>query len=176
VRVGTAIGFRPEHFCHAGSLVRMPGKVVVMIGAFLLRAGIRQSFAASRRKDLSVVMNSWADDGVWEFPGRSEMSGRYEGKAAISAFFDRVFARLETFDIRAVHIALARPYALGPSNTAVVEWVADEVAHDGTQIHLEGVVVIKVRGGHTVHARDYIFDPSPLEAMWGPQTSRVGPA
>lgn len=146
-----------------------------MIGAFLLRAGINRSFAALRRKDLSAVMNGWADDGVFEVPGRSARSGRYEGKAAISGFWERLFARMETFDIRVVHIAVARPYAFGPSNTAVVEWAVDEAAHDGTRIHLDGVSVIEVRGRHVVHARDYLFDPSPLEVMWGPQTSTTAP-
>ena len=142
-----------------------------MIATLLVRAEITQAFAALRRKDLSAVMNGWADDGVLEFPGGSAMSGRYEGKAAISAFWERMFARMETFDIRPVHVAVARPYSFGPSNTALVEWVADEAAYDGTRIHLEGVAVIEIRGRRVVHIRDYIFDPSPLEVMWEPPTS-----
>jgi hypothetical protein len=121
-------------------------------------------------------MRAWADDGVFEFPGHSALSGRHEGKAAIEAFWDRVFARMEIFDIRPVHIALARPYALGTSNTAIIEWVVDETAYDGTRIHLEGVAVIEGRGRRVVHARDYIFDPSPLEIMWGPQTPAAATA
>jgi ketosteroid isomerase-like protein len=142
-----------------------------MIGTFLLRAGVTQAFAALRRKDLAGVMKGWADGGVYEFPGHSAVSGRFEGKDAISARWERVFARLETFDIRAVHIAVARPYAFGPRNTGLVEWVADETAYDGTRIHLEGAAVLEIRGRHVVHARDYIFDLSPLEVMWGPPAS-----
>jgi ketosteroid isomerase-like protein len=66
-----------------------------MIGAFLFRAGITQAFAALRRKDLSAAMKGWADDGVFELPGRSPMSGRYEGKAAIRAFWHRVPGKLD---------------------------------------------------------------------------------
>jgi hypothetical protein len=73
-------------------------------------------------------------------------------------------------DIRPVHVA-ARPYSFGPSNTALVEWVAGEAAHDGTRIHVEGVAVIEIRGRRVVHIRDYVFDSSPLEVMWGPPTS-----
>jgi hypothetical protein len=78
---------------------------------------------------------------------------------------------METFDIRPVHVAVAQPYSFGPSNTALVERVADEAAHDGTRIHLEGVAVIEIRRRRVVHIRDYIFDSSPLEVMWGPPTS-----
>ena len=68
-----------------------------------------------------------------------------------------MFARVETFDIRPVHVALARPYALGTSNTAMIEWVVDEAAYDGTRIHLEGVAVIEGRGRRIVHTNARIW-------------------
>jgi hypothetical protein len=76
---------------------------------------------------------------------------------------------METFDFRPVHVPVAQPYSFGPSNTALVERVADEAAHDGTRIHLEGVAVIEIRRRRVVHIRDYIFDPHRWRSCGGRQ-------
>jgi hypothetical protein len=62
---------------------------------------------------------------------------------------------------------LNRPYALGLTNTAMVEWVAVAVTYDGLTMHTEGVTAVELRRGKLVHARDYVFDPSVLDAVWG---------
>jgi ketosteroid isomerase-like protein len=142
-------------------------KVGAMIGAVLTRARLSRLFASMRRKDWQAVCRDISDDGVFEFPGRSTMSGRHEGRPAIEAFWRRDFDRMQSFNIRPKRIALAHPYAFGATNTALVEWVADEVTRDGITAHLEGVAVIEIRRGKMIFARDYVFDPSLLEPIWG---------
>lgn len=147
-----------------------------MIGALILRWKVPRVFAAMRRMDMQALCRDMRDDVVFEFPGQSRLSGRYEGRKAFEGFWHRVFDRYQKFDIRPRRIALVHPYAFGASNIALAEWVMDGVTRDGLTVHLEGVAVIEVRRGKMVHARDYIFDPSLLEPIWGRLDEHVSTA
>lgn len=138
-----------------------------MIGAMALKLEVRQGFAMMNRKDLVWLMRGWAKDAVLEFPGKTPISGRYEGKPAVEAFFRRMFDRMATIHFTVRRIVVAHPFALGLTNTVLIEWAADEVSHDGISIHVEGVTVSDVRRGRNVASREYIFDPDLLERMWG---------
>lgn len=109
----------------------------------------------------------WAGEGVFEFPGQTSVSGRYEGQRAIEGFFRRMFDRMATIHFTVKQVAVTHPFALGLSNTALCEWALDETSHDGIPVHLEGVSVLEFRHGQGVAFRDYIFDTKPLEVMWG---------
>jgi hypothetical protein len=87
--------------------------------------------------DLEAVCRDLGDAAVFEFPGQSALSRKYEGCEAIEGFFRQVFERYETFNIRPKRIALTRPYAFGATKTAFVEWVLDEVTSDGLAPHFE---------------------------------------
>lgn len=141
--------------------------VDAMIGALIMRWQLLRVFAAMRRKDLQAVCGAMSDDAVFEFPGRSTLSGRYEGREAVEGFWRRAFERYQTFNIRPIRIALVHPYAFGATNIGLVEWVLDGVTHDGITPHFEGVAVVEVRRGKMVHGRDYFFDPWLLEPVWG---------
>ncbi len=138
-----------------------------MIGAMALKWEVRQGFGMMSRKDLAWLMRGWTRDAVFEFPGKTPISGRYEGKPAIEAFFRRVFDRMETIQFTVKRVVVARPFALGLTNTVLTEWAADQASHDGISVHLEGVTVSDVRRGRNVASREYVFDPALLERMWG---------
>ncbi len=137
-----------------------------MIGALLMRRQAAQAFAAMCRKDVRAMCRGVGDDAVIEFPGKSPVSGRYMGPEGMAERWHQAFEWYETFDIRPKRIALTHPYAFGTTNTALVEWVNDVVARDGSTWHFEGVAVLEVRRGKLVRARDYFFDPSGLDRLW----------
>lgn len=138
-----------------------------MIGALIIKRGVRYSFELMNRKDLAGLTRWWVEEGVFEFPGQTPVSGRYEGQRAIAGFFQKVFSQMATIHFTVKRIAVARPFALGLTNTAFCEWALDETSHDGISIHMEGVSVLEFRHGRGVAARDYIFDTKPLEMIWG---------
>ena len=119
------------------------------------------------RKDLARIMRDWAEDGVLEYPGHSTISGRYEGKQAIEAFFGRVFERMDTIRLTVRHVGFANPLALTYRNTMYVEFEADEATKDGLLIHTEVVGVYRIRRGRLAFYREYIFDPTLAETVWG---------
>lgn len=148
-----------------------------MIGALFIKWGVRHSYELMNQKDLAALMRWWAGDGTFEFPGQTAVSGRYVGKRAIEGFFRRMFSRMATIHFSVKRIAVAHPFALGLTNTVLCEWALDETAHDGVSIHVEGVSVLEFRHGRGVAVRDYIFDTTPLEVMWGrSEVSEATPA
>jgi ketosteroid isomerase-like protein len=128
----------------------------------------QKTFEAVGRKDLAAVMAGWADDGVLEFPGHSSLSGRYEGRAAIEGFFRRWFERMASIRITVRHVGFVNPLALNYTNTMYVEFETDQVTTDGQALHTEVVGVYRFRRRKLVSYREYLFDPSQAEAVWGP--------
>ncbi len=148
-----------------------------MIGALLIKRGVRRSFDLMNQKDLAELMRWWAEDGVLEFPGQTQVSGRYEGKQAIAGFFRRMFGRMAAIHFSVKRVMVTHPFALGLTNSAMCEWALDETSHDGVSTHTEGVTILEFRRGRGVAARDYIFDTTPLEVMWGRRAvSEAAPA
>jgi ketosteroid isomerase-like protein len=129
---------------------------------------VQRTFEAVHRKDEAAVMRGWADEGVLEFPGNSTLSGRYEGKPAIEAFFRRWFERMDSIRLTVTHVGFANPVTLTYGGTMYVEFETDQKTTDGVSFHTEVVGVYRFRRGKLVLYREYLFDPSETEAIWGP--------
>jgi uncharacterized protein len=132
------------------------------------------------RLDLERTMESWADDAVFEFPGRSTISGRFAGKPAIRAWWQHVFERVREVRFVPRHVAFANPFLLTWANTMFTELEVDITTKDGISVHAELVSVMRFRRGKAVFARDYFLDPSVEETLWGrlgdPRAEVPGPA
>jgi ketosteroid isomerase-like protein len=131
----------------------------------------QRSMEAMSRKDVAAVMRSWADDAVLEFTGHTPISGRYEGRPAVEDFFRRVFAELETIQITVRHVAFANPVGLNYNNTVYVESAVDATSLDGVTIHDERIAVLEYSHGKVVSMREWAFDPTILDALWGPEAT-----
>lgn len=93
-------------------------------------------------------------DGALEFPGRSSLSGRYEGKAVIGAFFRRWFERMASIRLTVRHVAFVNPLALDLGNTMYVEFDTAQVTTDGLSFHTEVVGVYRLRRRKLVYYRE----------------------
>jgi ketosteroid isomerase-like protein len=129
---------------------------------------VQRTFEAIHRKDVAAVMRGWAEDGVLEFPGTSTLSGRYEGKPAIEAFFRRWFERMDTIRLTVTHVGFANPVTLTYGSTMYVEFETDQKTTDGLSFRTEVAGVYRFRRGKVVFYREYLFDPSEAKAIWGP--------
>ena len=122
---------------------------------------------AMNRKDLAAVLRPWADDGVFEMAGHTTRSGRYEGKAAIEAFFRRIFERLEVIKFTVRRVGLANPVGFTYNNTIFIEMEVEEVSTDGATLHTLSLGVYEWRRGKLVGVREWHFDPTAYESIWG---------
>ena len=136
-----------------------------MIGALVVRHLIPRAFDTLNRRDLPAMLNGMTDDVVMELPGPPGIAGRYEGKAAVEAFWRVHFTRYDTLTTRPRRIALTRPYALGLSNTVIAEWTADGTTCMGDPVHIDLMSIWEIRRGKVASAKDYVFDTAPWEVV-----------
>jgi ketosteroid isomerase-like protein len=143
-----------------------------MIGALLMRAGVARAFQALNRKDHNAIMRLVDDHVVLEYPGRTPMGGLLEGRDAYEAWLRRWFEHMFMIDFTVRHVTLENPWAIGLSNTAIVEWEVRQTSRGGTSAMLTGTTVLEFRRGRLVAQRTYELDPTALEVLWQPSQLR----
>ncbi len=142
-----------------------------MIGAALAMRATRRSFAALNRGDLATFMSGVSDDAVFEFPGRTVVSGSHRGADAIRSWYGAWFSQMPSRRFTIKKIAAENGLAMGSSNSVLVEWHLDEEDRQGRWFGFDGVTSITIRHGRAVFIRDYIADQHALEEIWGFQAS-----
>lgn len=133
----------------------------------MLERMAQRNMDALARKDVGAIMHGWAKDGVLELAGHSSISRRYEGKAAIEAFFHQLFDRMDTLRITVVRCALANPVGLTYSNTVFIEYDIEETSCRGETIRSRNIAEFEFRRGKVIHMREWWFDPTVLDVVWG---------
>jgi ketosteroid isomerase-like protein len=128
---------------------------------------VQRSLEAMSRKDLGAMMRPFADEAVFELAGHTSLSGRYEGKAAIEGLFRRIFERLEIIRFTVKHVALANPVGFTYNNTVFVESEVAETSKEGVTIRDQRIAVYQYHHGKVVSVREWAFDPTVIEAIWG---------
>jgi ketosteroid isomerase-like protein len=128
---------------------------------------------AMSRKDLAAVMRPWTDDGVFEMAGQTELSGRYEGKAAIEGLFRRIFERIDTIRFTVKRVGLVNPFGFTYNNTIFIESEVEQTSADGVTTRDRRITVYEWRHGKLVAAREWFLDPTIAEAIWGHAAARA---
>jgi ketosteroid isomerase-like protein len=136
------------------------------------RRRIRRNLELLNHHELDRYMDTWADDGVLDFPGSVPgVSGTHLGKPAVRAFFGRLFEQFPVIRFSPRHIMLQSPMGFGPKVIAV-QWDLDVVNRDGVKGRSSGITVATLRRGKVIHLQDFIFDPGErFHAAWGVQAA-----
>lgn len=134
----------------------------------MLEARVQRAMSALERKDVRAIMDGWSEGGVLTIGGHSSISRSYTGKAEIEAFFRGLVDRMSELHITVRRVAFANPLTLTYSNTVFVEYELDEVVADGSSLHGHCVATLEYRRGRVVAMREWWWDPSILETIWGP--------
>ncbi len=142
----------------------------------MLERLVARNFRPINRKDVDGWMARWADDAVFDFPGHSPISGHFVGKPAIEGWWRRWFDRMAEVRFTPVHVAVANPFGFTVSNTVFTELTVDVTTKDGLTAHADIVNVSRIRGGKIVESRDFFFDPTVEEPVWGNGTEVGGGA
>jgi ketosteroid isomerase-like protein len=141
-----------------------------MLGAVLLQRWTKKNFnRLVAQKDVEAVMRGWSENGVFELPGTSALSGRFEGRREIEAWLRKWFDSIATIEFSVKRVAVTNPLAIGFTNDVMIEWEVREATHRGASVTARGITVWELRGGKLIAARDYFFDPSVLAALHGPR-------
>lgn len=139
-----------------------------MIGAAVVvtRWG-RELERTIRARDVDRAVAGFAPDAVLEFGGTSSMAGTFTGAAEIRSWYQRWFARMRDVSPHVGRVAVSRPWALGLTNTVMVELAIDETTLDGLTVHVDALAVFDVVRGQVLRQRTYLLDETPELALWG---------
>jgi ketosteroid isomerase-like protein len=125
-----------------------------MFGALLLQRWTEANFGRPvARKDVDAIMRGWSDDGVFEMPGTSAISGRFEGKTAIDAWVRKWLGSMATIDFTVKRVALTNTLAFGfTTNDVMIEMggpgdLAERGQHPRSRYYGLGAPPRKARGG-----------------------------
>jgi hypothetical protein len=89
-----------------------------MIGAVITKRKIRESFDILNGRNLAKFLTYWADNAVLYYPGDLSMSGKIEGKQAITQWYEKFFDQFPTFHYDITHIGVENIFALGEPTTS----------------------------------------------------------
>ena len=145
-----------------------------MIGAILMQRAVRQGYSTVNRRDPDAVAELFHEDAVFEFPGETVKSGRFEGREAIREWFASWFETMPVTRFSLRHISVEHTFALTNSNVVHVEWDLEEADHDGNRYRLTGVTAFVIEGGRARSAKDYIFDQPLLARILPPKKAGMG--
>jgi ketosteroid isomerase-like protein len=129
-----------------------------MIGVFIAKKAIANSFEALNQHDLSKFMSAWRDDGAYVYPGETPQSGTFKGKAAVEGWFRKYFDQFPKIQFEIQNICFENIFDLTGTNVAAVYWYLQLTNRDGRIGKFSGVTVIDIKGGKAILAKDFIFD------------------
>ncbi len=138
-----------------------------MIGAVMAKRQGRSVFDALNRRDLTKFMANWAEDAVYTFPGNVSISGETRGRKAIEAVHTKMMQHLPTIQFTIKDVFVSNIFALGATNSIVVEWDIAYANREGKKFRDSGMTTIKVKGGKAVSVCEYLFNTDALKEAWG---------
>ena len=129
-----------------------------MIGALNAKKSIAQAFETMNRHDLSTFMANWHNEGVFIYPGDIPESGTFQGQEAVENWFRRFFDQFPKIQFDIQDICVRNTFALTGTNVISVHWNIQLTNKNGIEGQSSGEIVITIRGGKVVQAKDFIFD------------------
>ena len=135
-----------------------------MLGATLLRNAFERDHAAAVESlDAEKVTERFSDDVTLTFMGNPPVVGKEAVKAFMRGYYETVASSRTT----TTHVAVARPWAFGLTNTVIVEDDVEVTRKDGSVDHLPQGLAFDVRGGRVVAVREYLADPDARQRALG---------
>lgn len=115
-------------------------------------ATVTRYINAVRDGDTDTILDSFADDATWDYPGDLPLSGTWRGRQAIvSDFLGGVGALLQ----QGSSITLELTSLLSDGAQVIAEWTSRGTARSGAAYHNRNLGVFTVRDGKITAVREY---------------------
>jgi len=139
-----------------------------MIGAFIAKMKIRSAFEALNQRDFPAFSAAWRDDCVFIYPGDIEVSGKFEGRAAIEKWFKNFLAQFPKINFTVKNICVDNVLDFVGTNVVAAHWDIDLTNRDGKIFQNSGITVIEIKFGKALYVKDFLFDTGATwKAGWG---------
>jgi ketosteroid isomerase-like protein len=121
-------------------------------------ARIRAGYEAFNTGDVGVLVDLFAEDIVWHFPGRSKLAGEHVGRDAVLTFLGAYGAAGEGTFKAIVLDVLAH-------DDRVAGWANDTASARGRTLDVRAVVIFEMRDGKVTEAWHHFDDPDAVDAL-----------
>ena len=118
----------------------------------------RELFAAFGAADATRLVGLIADDAVWEVPGRSELAGKHQGRAAVIDYFSRL-KTLGNFQVTVLDVLASDA---GAAVIARARGTSAERSYEG-----DYCMLFTFRSGQVRHAQLFLEDTYAFDALFG---------
>ena len=119
---------------------------------------IRNGYAAFNSGDVDALVDLFAEDIVWHFPGTSKLAGDHIGR-------DATLAALGGYGAASGGTLVATPVDIMANDTHVTGWARDTATAAGRTLDINSVVIFTMRNGKVTEARQFVDDPAALDAF-----------
>jgi len=128
------------------------------MGAADNEARIRGGYAAFNAGDVAALVDLFAEDIVWHFPGRNKLAGEHIGRDATLAMLGAYGqAGGGTFHATILEVLAAEDFVAG--------WARDYASFEGRSLDTRAVVMFAMRDGHVVEAWHHFEDLHGVDAF-----------
>jgi len=142
-----------------------------MIGAVIAKKKVIEAFDLINQRNLPVFLADWADDAIFFYPGNLSISGKIEGKKAITEWFQKFLEQFPKIQFTVTNVYVQNIFALGGTNVVAVETDVALTNREGKDFQNKVVTIINLHKGKAVLGRDYLFDTEMLKEAWGEERS-----
>lgn len=129
-----------------------------MIGSLIAKSGFLRSFEALNRRNLQMFMSSWAENGVFVYPGDVKASGTFQGKENVEKWFHQFLEQFPTLEFDVQDICVSNLFDLIGNNVLTAHWNLHVVNRGGYESRYNGITLAVVKRGKVVMSKDFIFD------------------
>lgn len=140
-----------------------------MIGTLIARRAVSKGFDVFNTRDHRAAHEGWAEDSTLFYPGDIEgVSGTHRGKAAVDAWYQKLFEQFPSFQVTVRDIAVSKLFDFTGNNVIAVTWDLDQTNGDGFRMEISGVSVMTIRRGKVVSYEIFLADTGErLRRAWG---------
>ena len=119
---------------------------------------IRDGYAAFNKGDVDALVELFAEDIVWHFPGTSKLSGEHVGR-------DATLAALGGYGAASNGTLQANLVDIMANDTHVTGWARDTATANGRTLDINSVVIFTMKDGKVTKGRHFVDDPAALDAF-----------
>ncbi|MBA3653910.1 MAG: nuclear transport factor 2 family protein [Actinobacteria bacterium] len=118
---------------------------------------VRSGYAAMAGGDADTFLAMLADDIKWHFPGKSAVSGDFEGKSALLAHVAAMAAAAGSLDIQLVHMLADDTFAVAIEHVVATKGDKRYDRHD--------IAVFRMKDGRVAEGWAYVENLDEWEAL-----------
>jgi uncharacterized protein len=119
---------------------------------------IREGYAAFNSGDVPGLIDLFAEDIVWHFPGTSKLAGDHIGR-------DAVLAVLGAYGAASNGTLQANLVDLVASGDRVLGWARDTATNETGALDMDSIVIFTLRDSKVIDGQHIASNPSALDAF-----------